>query len=197
MWRRSGRRLRDQDRAGACTRAQDPFALAKVSEAGYISVLYCNYKCVCAVVDVRRLQRFHHIVVMLRIKRRQARPLPVIADTPPAPAAIDAKIASLGGSTVAIDATQHRLQAAKKMPTPSLSQIVEQKTWENGRLRRELAFHQSKQAAALYLLEEVRLVEESLRQALANFERLDAEADADADAEPDAETGDSMASGRV
>lgn len=63
-------------------------------------------------------------------------------------------------------------QAAKKMPTPRLSQMIEQRTWENEQLRNELAYHQRKHAASVYLLEEVRVVVESLHQALANFQRL-------------------------
>ena len=150
----------------------------------------------CLVVDVRRLQCFHHIVVMHALKRIRARPRPVIADTPPAPTAIDAEIASHGGSTVAIDATQHRLQAAKERPTPSLSQIIEQKTYAEGRLRQELAYFRRKHEAAVYLLEEVQLVYKALQQALANFSSLDDEADADTSAEHDVETGDRTAGGR-
>jgi hypothetical protein len=59
-----------------------------------------------------------------------------------------------------------------KMPAPRLSQTIEQRTWENGQLRNELAYHQRKHAASVYLLEEVRVVVESLHQALANFQRL-------------------------
>jgi hypothetical protein len=67
------------------------------------------------------------------------------------------------------------MQAAKKMPTPSLSQLIEQRTWENGQLRQELAYQQRKHSASMYLLEEVRLVVASLQQALDNFQRLNAE----------------------
>ena len=61
------------------------------------------------------------------------------------------------------------------MPAPRLSQMIEQRTWENGQLRNELAHHQRKHAASVYLLEEVRVVVESLHQALANFQRLNEE----------------------
>lgn len=112
---------------------------------------------------------------------REARRLPVIANTPPVPSAIDAEID--GGSTVAIEAMPQRMQAAKRMPTLSLSQLIEQKTWENGQLRRELAHLQRKQAAAIYLHQEVQLVEQALQQALSNFRRLDDDAEPDSDAD--------------
>jgi hypothetical protein len=37
------------------------------------------------------------------------------------------------------------------MPTPSLSQIIEQRTWENGQLRQELAYQQRKHEASMLL----------------------------------------------
>ena len=120
----------------------------------------------------------------------------MIDETPPAPTAIDAEIASHGGSTVAIDATQHRLQAAKERPTPSFSQIIKQRTYENGRLRQELAYFEKKHTAAIYLQQDVQYVGEFLQETLANFQRLNAEADADASAEHDVETGDRTAGGR-
>ena len=96
-------------------------------------------------------------------------------DGPPAPTAVDAEIARNQGSSVAIEATQEKMQAAKKLPTPSLSQIIEQRTWENGRLRQELAYQQKKYGASMYLLEEVKLVVASLQQALVNFQTLSTE----------------------
>ena len=57
---------------------------------------------------------------MIRHKRSQGRLLPSVNNAPPAPAAIDIEIADHNGSTVAIEATPDRVQAAKKMPTPSL-----------------------------------------------------------------------------
>ena len=71
------------------------------------------------------------------------------------------------------------MQAAKKWPTPSLTQIIEQKTWENGQLRQELAYQQRKHGASMYLLGEVRLVVESLQHALHNFQKLNTESEDD------------------
>jgi hypothetical protein len=101
-------------------------------------------------------------------------------DAPSAPTAIDVVIGSHQGSTVAMDATQERMQAAKKMPTPSLSQMIEQRTWENGQLRQELAYQQRKHGASMYLLQEAKLVVDSLQQALANFQRLNMQVEDDA-----------------
>jgi len=63
------------------------------------------------------------------------------------------------------------LQAAP-MPTPSLLDIVEQRTWENGRLRQELAYQQKRNKSCMYLLEEVRHATEVLQQAVINFQIL-------------------------
>jgi hypothetical protein len=116
---------------------------------------------------------------MFRHKRPKPPPLPTHSDIPPAPTAVDVEIANHQGSTVAINATQERMQAAKKMPTPSLSQMIEQRTWENGQLRQELAYRQRKHGASMYLLEEVRLVVESLQQALLTFQKLNTDLEGD------------------
>lgn len=94
-------------------------------------------------------------------------------DAPPVPIAIDIEIAKCNGSTVAIDAMPDRLQAAKEMPTPSLTQMVEQLTWQNGQLRLEIDYHQRRHAASLYLLQKARLIVQSLEQAIENFASLD------------------------
>jgi hypothetical protein len=116
---------------------------------------------------------------MFRHKRPKPSPLPTLSDTPPAPTAVEVEIASHKGSTVAIDATKERMQAAKKMPTPSLSQMIEQRTWENSQLKQELAYRQRKHGASMYLLEEVRLVVESLQQALLTFQKLNTDLEDD------------------
>ena len=111
---------------------------------------------------------------MLKHKRTNIRHLPN-PNLPPSLTAVDAEIARNQGSSVAIEATQENLQAVKKMPTPSLSQIIEQRTWENGQLRQELAYQQRKHGASMYLLEEVKLVVTTLQQALVNFQKLSTE----------------------
>jgi hypothetical protein len=108
---------------------------------------------------------------MLRTKRTHIKLLQN-RDKPPELTPIDTEIAQHQGSSVAIEATQERLQASKNLPTPSLSRIIEQRTWENGRLRQELAYQQKKNGASMYLLEEVKNTIESLQQALVNFQRL-------------------------
>ena len=109
---------------------------------------------------------------MLRRKRTKGPFWPSITHIPLVPTAAEAEMASCSGSTVADEAALESTQATMKMPAPRLSQMIEQRTWENGQLRNELAYHQRKHAASVYLLEEVRVVVESLHQALANFQRL-------------------------
>lgn len=114
-------------------------------------------------------------LIMNRNQQSQGPRQQNVNSAPPAPASIDIEIASHNGSTVAIEATPDRLQAAKKMPTPSLSQMVEQLTWQNGQLRSEIDYHQKKHAASLYLLQKTRLIVKSLEQAIENFGSLDGE----------------------
>jgi hypothetical protein len=98
-------------------------------------------------------------------------------DGPPQPAEIDMEIARNHGSTEAIAATKEKLEEAKHKPTPSLSEIIQQRTWENGQLRQELAYQRRKNDASIYLLGEVRCVVERLQQALLNFHNLNEEHD--------------------
>jgi hypothetical protein len=114
---------------------------------------------------------------MLKHKRTNIRPLPAPSDAPPTPTAVDAEIARNGGSSVAIEATKERSQAFKNNPTPSLSQIIEQRTWENGQLRQELLYQQRRHGASMYLLEEVKMAAKSLQQALINFQQIHMDAE--------------------
>ena len=63
------------------------------------------------------------------------------------------------------------LPAARKITSPNLSQMIEQRTWENDQLRKELIYQQRKHGISVYLLEEVRLVVDSLQKALQNFQQ--------------------------
>lgn len=117
---------------------------------------------------------------MIQTHRNQGRLPPSVDSAPPAPAAIDIEIANHSGSTVAIEATPERVQAAKKMPTPSLSQMIEQLTWQNGQLRSEIDYHQRLHGPSLYLLQKTRLVVKSLQQVVENFDALDSELGASA-----------------
>lgn len=111
---------------------------------------------------------------MLRHRRTQQPKLKLL-DGPPELTPVDAEIARHQGSSVAIDTSQKSLQAAKKMPTASLSQTVEELTRENGRLREELAYWQRRDGASLYLLGEVKDAVGSLQQAIVNFQRINRE----------------------
>ncbi|KAH8722827.1 hypothetical protein GQ44DRAFT_774615 [Phaeosphaeriaceae sp. PMI808] len=73
------------------------------------------------------------------------------------------------------DPPSRRIEAAKKMPTPDISIIQQQREWENAQLRKELQYQRRKHGASMYLLEEVRLVIDSLQEALLNFQKLNSE----------------------
>jgi hypothetical protein len=79
------------------------------------------------------------------------------------------------GTHPASDPPSRRIESAKKMPTPDISIIQQQREWENTQLRKELQYQRRKHGASMYLLEEVRLVVKSLQEALVNFEKLNSE----------------------
>ena len=60
--------------------------------------------------------------------------------------------------SVAIKATSENIQVSKTAYTPSLSEIIDQRTRENGQLRQELNHKQSKLGASIDLLEELRII---------------------------------------
>ena len=95
------------------------------------------------------------------------------SDKPPKPTAIDIEIARNKGTSVAIEATNESLQASKSDPTPSLSEMIEQKTRENGRLTEELAHLHRKQGPYTYLMEKVTLAMKDLEQAVIEYYRLE------------------------
>jgi len=101
---------------------------------------------------------------MLKLRRPKLRLHPPESeyDIPSKPTPIDAEIARNKGTSVAIEATTESLQVCKNDPTPSLSEMIVQKTRENGRLREELAHLQRMQGPNKYLLEEVTLSVERL-----------------------------------
>ena len=91
------------------------------------------------------------------------------------PTAADTEVPDKQGSPVAIEAANENLQPPKRMPSSSLSQMIEQRIWENGQLRQELMYQQRKNGASMYFVEEVRLAIGSLQKALANFQKLNTE----------------------
>lgn len=94
-----------------------------------------------------------------------------IMDRPAAPRPIDKAIAQVHGSSVALDATRDNLNASKLLPTPSLKELIEEKTRENGRLREELAYLQQIQQLGDHLREEVEYVTERLHLAISSFRK--------------------------
>jgi len=94
---------------------------------------------------------------MFKHKRAQIKLLPN-----PEPTPLNLEITRNQGSPVAIEATHESLQAAKKLPTASLSKREEQETRENDELRRELARQQRKNRARLRFIEKVMRADELL-----------------------------------
>lgn len=107
---------------------------------------------------------------MHKFRKLKPRLIIPVSDRPPAPTPIDAEIARNNGTSVAIEATSENMQASKTAYTPSLSEIIDQRTRENGRLRQELDHKQSKLGASVDLLEELRMIVERLQQAIINYQ---------------------------
>jgi hypothetical protein len=116
---------------------------------------------------------------MHKFKKSRPRIKLLESDQPPTPTSIDAKIAQNNGSSVAIEATSESIQSSKIVPTPSLSEIIDQRTRENGRLRYEVAYQQRIQEAGLFTLGEVGRVVAELRHILREHKRLQAVIDHD------------------
>lgn len=92
-------------------------------------------------------------------------------ECPARPSRIDLAIAEAHGSTVALDTSNEALQTLKTMPTPSLKEMIEQKTRENGRLREELAYLGNMRRIGDGLAGEVDYVLEKLRFALITYKK--------------------------
>lgn len=116
---------------------------------------------------------------MHKLKRSRPRITLLGSDQPPMPTPIDARIAQNNGTSVAIEATDENLQASKTVLTPSLSEMIDQRTRENGRLRRELAYQQRIQAVDLSTLENVGRSVAELRHTLREHKKLKAVIDHD------------------
>jgi hypothetical protein len=97
-------------------------------------------------------------------------------NTPPALTALDIKIANNYGTTMAIEASREAIQAAKKMPTPDLSQMIRERTRQIMQLEQELFCLEQKYGAAEYLYQEILLVLPILQEALRNFGKLSTDA---------------------
>jgi hypothetical protein len=108
---------------------------------------------------------------MHKFRKLKPRLMIPVSDRPHAPTPIDTEISRNKGTTVAIEATSENMQASKTAYTPSLSEIIDQRTRENGRLRQELANKQGKLGASVDLFQELRMIVEKLQQALINYQR--------------------------
>ena len=116
---------------------------------------------------------------MHKFKRQRPRIKLVDSDQPPTPTPIDAEIARNHGTSVAIEATNESLQASKTAPTPSLSEIIDHRTRENGRLRQQLAHLLSLEAIDLSTLETAGRLVAELHYTLREHKRLKAVIDHD------------------
>lgn len=94
-----------------------------------------------------------------------------MSNYPALPRQIDQSIARIKGSTVALEATPKQLAATKACPTPSLKEIIEIRTKENGRLRAELAYLQSLEALGDEFLGEIQDATSRMQRAIATFSR--------------------------
>ncbi len=109
---------------------------------------------------------------MLSYKKLNIRPT---ANTDISPKSNATQTTRVQSAQSASDPPSRRTETAKKMPTPDISIIQQQREWENAQLRKELQYQRRKHGASMYLLEEVRLVVKCLQEALVNFEKLNLE----------------------
>jgi uncharacterized protein (DUF3084 family) len=86
------------------------------------------------------------------------------------------KIANNHGTTMAIEASREATQAAKKMPTADLSQMIRERTRQIMQLEQELLCLEQKYGAAEYLYQEILLVLSTVQEALGNLGKLSADA---------------------
>lgn len=94
------------------------------------------------------------------------------AQTPPLLTAVDIEIAASNGSTLAIEASKVNIQAAKRRPTPDLSQMIRERTHQIIHLQQESVYLERKHYAAEYLHQEVEAILESVQKALSGFYKL-------------------------
>ncbi|KAK4031669.1 hypothetical protein C8A01DRAFT_21157, partial [Parachaetomium inaequale] len=92
-------------------------------------------------------------------------------DRPPTPSSIDIAIGRRNGLTIALDITQNTLQESKTRPTPSLKEMIETLSKENGRLREELVYYCNLQKLIEELRQEVNYATNRLNIAVYNFQK--------------------------
>lgn len=97
--------------------------------------------------------------------------MPYPTDSPAPPRPIDWAIKEARGSTIALDATREKLELGKHAATPTLKEIIENKTRENGRLRAQAAYLESMQQIGEELRGEVEFLQERMRLAVVSFDR--------------------------
>jgi len=93
------------------------------------------------------------------------------------PSSLDILIGYNVGSSVMLEVTLERLQVSKKNLRPTLSQVIEQLTRENGYLRQELAYNHKMHEASIRLAWETQDVVERLRRAVFDYRNTQREID--------------------
>jgi hypothetical protein len=86
---------------------------------------------------------------------------------------MDIEIACNRRTTIVIKAINENLQLSKNNLTPSLSEMIKQKTRENSWLREEPAHLWRKQRPNMFLLDKVTFVIKELEQVVIEYYRLD------------------------
>ena len=100
-------------------------------------------------------------------------------ERPPTPRPLDLEIGRHHGSTAALDLTEKSLRAAKAHPTPTLKQMVESLSRENGRLRAELVYRQAVQESGEVLQQDLDYITDCLKMAVMKFKKAKNEAEKD------------------
>jgi hypothetical protein len=104
---------------------------------------------------------------------------------PPVPTPIDNLIDRNQGSSVALEATRPRMEASKRLMTPTPFQRVEQLTRENAALREEMARYHRLQSANGYFIEETKKALDLLQQAVFEWRKAQKDIDKDFKKDPD------------
>jgi len=111
-----------------------------------------------------------------RFKKPRPRLTLQMSDGPPAPTPSDVEFARNNRTPEAIDATSESLQPSKKnAQTPSLSEIIEHKTREHGRLMQQLIDLRANQEPNLYLVKDATIALERFQRAIIEHQKRETE----------------------
>jgi hypothetical protein len=114
---------------------------------------------------------------MHKIRRPKPRLALPVSDQAPMITSDDVAFSQDERTSAATGVASEVLQTSKIARAPSLSEMIEERTRENDRLREVLAYQKTKQRGELYLLEEVTVVVHKLQNALIEYHKLQRETD--------------------